>query len=323
MNDTASIAARSSGECPAEDRPAEDRPVEEHPAEECPANASGANAPGANASVAGAGASAPEWRVAAGLTPYPDALAAMQQRVAAIRAGTAEELVWLVEHPPLYTAGTSARPEELTDPARFPTFSAGRGGQWTYHGPGQRTAYVMLDLTRRHGSVPARDIGCYVHGLEAWLIAALARFGVRGERRTGRIGIWVADPDTDAFEGILGGGYVRDTHRAGGIEGGMSTGSPIVARVSMKPLATLNRPTLETVDVVTKESTVSFKERTDVTAVPAMGVVAETMTALVLASEALRKFGGDSVEEFRRNRLGYLESLGDTPSSAGAALSDA
>ena len=106
-----------------------------------------------------------------GLTSYPDALAAMQARVAAIRAGTAAELVWLVEHPPLYTAGTSARPEELTDPRRFPTFAAGRGGQWTYHGPGQRTAYVMLDLTRPHGSVPARDIGCYVHGLEAWLIA--------------------------------------------------------------------------------------------------------------------------------------------------------
>ena len=98
------------------------------------------------------------------------------------------------------------------------------------------------------------------------------------------------------------GGYARDTHRAGGIEGGISTGSPIVARVSMKPLATLNRPVLGTVDVVSKEATVSFKERTDVTAVPAMGVVAETMMALVLASEALRKFGGDSVEEFRRNR---------------------
>ncbi len=198
MNDTASIAARSPGECPAEDRPAEDRPAEDRPVEERPAEERPANASGANASAAGAGVSAPEWRVAAGLTPYPDALAAMQQRVAAIRAGTAEQLVWLVEHPPLYTAGTSARPEELTDPARFPTFSAGRGGQWTYHGPGQRTAYVMLDLTRPHGGVPARDIGCYVHGLEAWLIAALARFGVRGERRTGRIGIWVADPDTGA-----------------------------------------------------------------------------------------------------------------------------
>jgi len=117
-------------------------------------------------------------------------------------------------------------------------------------------------------------------------------------------------------DGLLAGGYARDTHHAGGIEGGISTGSPIVARASMKPLATLNRPTLGTVDVVTKESTVSFKERTDVTAVPAMGVVAETMVALVLASEALRKFGGDSVEEFRRNRRGYLAALGDTPSAA-------
>ena len=98
----------------------------------------------------------------------------------------------------------------------------------------------------------------------------------------------------------------------------MSTGAPIVARLSMKPLATLNRPTLGTVDVVTKESTVSFKERTDVTAVPAMGVVAETMTALVLAAESLRKFGGDSVEEFRRNHAGYLATLGETPSAAGA-----
>ncbi len=116
--------------------------------------------------------------------------------------------------------------------------------------------------------------------------------------------------------GVLGGGYVRDTHHAGGVEGGISTGAPIVAKVSMKPLATLNRPTLGTVDVVTKESTVSFKERTDVTAVPAMGVVSETMMALVLASEALRKFGGDSVSEFRRNSKGYLAALGETPSSA-------
>jgi lipoyl(octanoyl) transferase len=101
--------------------------------------------------------------------------------------------VWLVEHPPLYTAGTSAKPEELTDPSRFPTFAAGRGGQWTYHGPGQRTAYVMLDLTRTHGTVPARDVRRYVNGLEEWLIRALARFGVTGERRDGRIGIWVTD----------------------------------------------------------------------------------------------------------------------------------
>ncbi len=126
----------------------------------------------------------------------------------------------------------------------------------------------------------------------------------------------------DDPSGMLGGGYVRDTHHAGGIEGGISTGSPILARVAMKPLATLNRPTLGTVDVVSKESTVSFKERTDVTAVPAMGVVAETMMALVLASEALRKFGGDSVTEFRRNHRGYLASLGETPSAAPAPLSD-
>jgi len=143
-------------------------------------------------------ATAPEWRTADGLTPYDDAVSHMQQRVAAIRAGTAGELVWLVEHPPLYTAGTSARPEQLTDPGRFPTFNAGRGGQWTYHGPGQRTAYVMLDLMRPHGTVPARDVRCYVHGLEEWLIRTLARFAIRGERRDGRIGIWVIDQRTGA-----------------------------------------------------------------------------------------------------------------------------
>src|SRR5277367_355720 len=125
----------------------------------------------------------PQFSAAEGLTPYPDALAVMQARVAAIRDGTADELVWLVEHPPLYTAGTSAKPEELTDPHRLPTFATGRGGQWTYHGPGQRVAYVMLDLTRAHGTVPARDVRCYVNGLEEWLIRALARFNVRGERR--------------------------------------------------------------------------------------------------------------------------------------------
>ena len=136
-----------------------------------------------------------EWRTASGLTAYPDAIATMQDRVAAIRAGTAPELIWLVEHPPLYTAGTSAKPEELTDPSRFPTFSAGRGGQWTYHGPGQRTAYVMLDLARPHGAIPAHDIRCFVNGLEQWLIRALARFAITGERRANRIGIWVSTPD--------------------------------------------------------------------------------------------------------------------------------
>jgi chorismate synthase len=113
-----------------------------------------------------------------------------------------------------------------------------------------------------------------------------------------------------------GGGYVRRSDHAGGLEGGMSSGSPIIAKVAMKPLSTLNRPVLETVDVATGESTVSFKERTDVTAVPALGVITEAMVALVLASEALRKFGGDSVEEFTRNFASYLEHLGSTPSAA-------
>jgi lipoyl(octanoyl) transferase len=134
-----------------------------------------------------------EWRISNGLTSYPAALAAMQARAAAIRAGEAGELVWLVEHPPLYTAGTSARQEDLADANRFPTYEAGRGGQWTYHGPGQRTAYVMLDLTEPHGTVPPRDLRAYVEGLEEWLIRTLDRFNVRGERRQGRVGIWVAD----------------------------------------------------------------------------------------------------------------------------------
>jgi lipoyl(octanoyl) transferase len=136
---------------------------------------------------------APEWRIAEGLTPYPEAVAAMQARVAAIRAGTEPEMVWLVEHPPLYTAGTSADPADLREPGRFPSFKTGRGGQWTYHGPGQRTAYVMLDLARPHGMVRPRDVRSFVHGLEEWLIRALDRFHVRGERREGRVGIWVAD----------------------------------------------------------------------------------------------------------------------------------
>ena len=151
------------------------------------------------------GSDAFEWRIESGLTPYPDAVTTMQKRVAAIRAGTAPELVLLVEHPPLYTAGTSARPEELIDPDRFPTFAAGRGGQWTYHGPGQRTAYVMLDLERRHGRIPARDVRCFVHGLEEWLIRTLTRFGVHGERRDGRIGIWVSAADgSEAKIGAVG-----------------------------------------------------------------------------------------------------------------------
>jgi lipoyl(octanoyl) transferase len=130
-----------------------------------------------------------EWRLGAGLVPYPEALAAMEERVAAIRAGAAPELVWLLEHPPLYTAGTSARARDLLAPARFPVFEAGRGGQYTYHGPGQRVAYVMLDLERRKP-----DLRRYIWQLEEWVIRALATFNVRGERRPDRIGIWVVKP---------------------------------------------------------------------------------------------------------------------------------
>ncbi len=146
----------------------------------------------------------PAWLRAPGLTPYPDALAAMAARAAAIREAHAPELVWLVEHPPLYTAGTSARPEDLADPGRFPTYDAGRGGQWTYHGPGQRTGYILLDLARPHGTVCPRDVREYVAGLESWLIATLALLGVRGERRPGRVGIWVDTPGGEAKIGALG-----------------------------------------------------------------------------------------------------------------------
>jgi len=130
-----------------------------------------------------------DWAIADGLVPYERALAAMDERVAAIVAGTAPELVWLIEHPPLYTAGTSARPDDLID-ARFPVFSAGRGGQFTYHGPGQRVAYVMLDLKRR-----APDVRRFVCTLEDWIMRTLAAFGVAGERREDRIGVWVRRPD--------------------------------------------------------------------------------------------------------------------------------
>jgi len=143
------------------------------------------------------------FETAAGLTGYEDAVAAMRARIAAIRAGTATELVWLVEHPPLYTAGTSARPEDLKE-ARFPTFAAGRGGQWTYHGPGQRVVYTMLDLAEPHGTVPARDVRGFVAGLEAWMIATLAAFGIKGETRDGRVGIWVARDGKEAKIGAIG-----------------------------------------------------------------------------------------------------------------------
>lgn len=127
-----------------------------------------------------------EWRIEDRPLGYPEAVAAMEARVAEIRAGTAPELVWLVEHPPLYTAGTSAKAEDLLDGTSFPVYATGRGGQFTYHGPGQRVGYVMLDLKRRRP-----DVHAFVSDLEEWLIRALATFGVRGERRAGRIGIWV------------------------------------------------------------------------------------------------------------------------------------
>ncbi len=131
-----------------------------------------------------------EWVVSPGLTDYPAALAEMEARAEAIARGEARERIWLVEHPPLYTAGTSARREELVDPDRFPTFQARRGGRWTYHGPGQRVVYVMLDLGRR-----GRDVRAFVHALEDWVIATLAEFNVTGERREGRVGVWVRRPD--------------------------------------------------------------------------------------------------------------------------------
>lgn len=130
-----------------------------------------------------------EWRVSETAVDYPAAVEEMEGRVAAIRVGAAAELVWLLEHPPLYTAGTSARHEELLEPSRLPVHRTGRGGRYTYHGPGQRIAYVMLDLRRR-----GQDVRCYVHRLEEWIIRTLACFAVRGERRDGRVGIWVVRP---------------------------------------------------------------------------------------------------------------------------------
>jgi lipoyl(octanoyl) transferase len=125
-------------------------------------------------------------------------MAEMQSHVGRMAVGDAAERIWMLEHPPLYTAGTSAKAGDLTLPDRFPVFTTGRGGQWTYHGPGQRVAYVMLDLTRPHGPVRPRDLHAYVRGLEEWLIRTLARFDVTGERRAGRVGIWVVDPRTGA-----------------------------------------------------------------------------------------------------------------------------
>ena len=132
-----------------------------------------------------------EWTVLPRLASYIETVAAMEARVAAIAEGRADEAVWLLEHPPLYTAGTSAHAADLTDPGRFPVHVAGRGGQYTYHGPGQRVVYLMLDVGKR-----GRDVRCFVRDLERWVIATLAEFNVRGEIRPGRVGVWVPRPDT-------------------------------------------------------------------------------------------------------------------------------
>lgn len=134
-----------------------------------------------------------EWKISDGLTDYEQALAEMERRVADIHEGRARELIWLLEHPPLYTAGTSARADDLLAPDRFPVHKTGRGGQYTYHGPGQRVVYVMLDL-RRYGG----DVRAFVCALEQWIIDTLAAFNIKGERREGRVGIWVTRPDKGA-----------------------------------------------------------------------------------------------------------------------------
>ena len=140
-----------------------------------------------------------EWRVSDAPVPYEEALAAMDARAAAVREGTAPELVWLLEHPPLFTAGTSADPAELFNPLDLPVFEAGRGGRYTYHGPGQRVGYVILDLEKR-----GRDIRCFVHALEGWMIDTLGEVGVRAHRAEGRIGIWTGDGAAEAKIGALG-----------------------------------------------------------------------------------------------------------------------
>lgn len=142
------------------------------------------------------------WEISKNPVPYPYAFARMQDIAQNIRAHGARERVWLLEHPPLYTAGTSAKPADLFNPNHYPTYDAGRGGQWTYHGPGQRIAYVMMDLHHPHGSVPERDLRAYVHALEAWVIRTLAQFGLKGEIRDGRVGVWVIDPKTGLEEKI-------------------------------------------------------------------------------------------------------------------------
>ncbi len=140
-----------------------------------------------------------DWKVWPGLWPYPQAVEAMVQRTEALLAGEAREAVWLLEHPPLYTAGTGAKPEELLQPERFPVYQTGRGGKYTYHGPGQRVVYVLMDLARRD-----RDLRAHMRRLEEWILMVLADFGLQGERREGRIGVWVRNRGRDEKIAALG-----------------------------------------------------------------------------------------------------------------------
>ncbi|WP_333793355.1 lipoyl(octanoyl) transferase LipB [Hyphomicrobium sp.] len=149
-----------------------------------------------------------EWAVSRGYVEHPDAVAVMEERAAAIRHDQAPELIWLLEHPPLYTAGTSAREEDLRDPGRFPIFPTGRGGQYTYHGPGQRIAYVMLDVKRRFGT----DVRAFIATLEAWIITSLGEFGVTGEIRCGRVGVWVVPPTSGEPERKIAAIGIRIRH---------------------------------------------------------------------------------------------------------------
>ena len=202
-----------------------------------------------------------EWKISEGLVPYAEALAFMDERSAAIRAGSAPECVWLLEHPALFTAGTSADPAELLNPLGFPVFEAGRGGRYTYHGPGQRVGYVMLDLERR-----GRDIRRFVHGLEGWIIATLAELGVDAHRAPGRIGIWVGTGPDEAKIAALGVRVRRwvtlhgfainvapDLDHFGGI---VPCG---IAEYGVTSLSALGRPTpLNAIDVVLRDSFPNF-----------------------------------------------------------------
>jgi lipoyl(octanoyl) transferase len=197
-----------------------------------------------------------EWKISEGLVPYSEALAFMEKRAATIRAGTAPECVWLLQHPPLFTAGTSADPAELINSQGFPVFEAGRGGRYTYHGPGQRVGYVMLDLEKR-----GRDIRRFVHGLESWIIATLAELGVDAHRAPGRIGIWVGEGSGEAKIAALGVRVRRwvtmhgfainaapDLSHFGGI---VPCG---IAEFGVTSLAALGRPTpINTIDVTLRE----------------------------------------------------------------------